>query len=95
MLQGHFRSARRAHDEPFEVRDRTALLLRQPEVHPHVLAAAQHPEGLGAEEGGSRLARQILQSQTQRAGRRLEFQLNLPESVVLIGADIEDAVDLL
>ena len=51
-------------------------------------------QGFAAEKGGPHLTCQVVQSQAQGTGRGLEFQLELPETIVPIAPDIEHAIDI-
>ena len=70
-----------------------ALVLGQAHVNPHVLAPALHPEHFGSEECRAHLGREMAHRQIEGAGRRIQLQLQLPEPLVEVGANVEDAVD--
>ena len=63
----------RADQIALDIGDGVPLVRRQADVYADVLAAALHPQGLVAEEGGSHLASQLVDGEAQSVRFRLEL----------------------
>ena len=84
---------RRPHDITINIGFGIPFFLRKPYVHAHIFPTSLHPQRLHAKKSGARLRRKPIKREGQRSSFRLEFQLNLPETLVQIAAHIENAVD--
>ena len=90
LVQRNLASGRRADEQVLDRVDRVTLLLRQPHVHPQLVAAALLPAGLGAEERATDLCGKVDLCEPQTLGSRLELQVELRLADLEAVVDIED-----
>ena len=92
-LSGTAAPARGTQQIVLNVGYRVAFILRQPNVHPNLLRASLHSQGLGTEERGSRLPRHVVERETEGPCFGPQFQTDLGHAEGVIGADVVDALD--
>ncbi len=91
--QRHRDPARSTQKIVLNVGYRVAFMLRQPNVHPYLLRASLHPQGLGTEERSSRLPRHVVERETEGPRFGPQFQTDLGHAWGVIRADVVDAPD--